>query len=292
MKHIVTASLALVVTLTSLRAQPIPVELSKHGHILIRAKVNGVEGRFIFDTGAGIHVISQKFFRRAMLVARDSAFNTGFRHTGERLDGYLYRLDALSFGSITQNDPWIGVFEGFDNMDFDGILSCKLIEHHTLTFDHQRKEVFIDTAAPNGGTLMGEIPLWITSDRDRNLGIFIELSVSKRYRALTEFDTGAGYSTLLLHTRYIDDARLDTTKMIIRREGTGYGSTEKVYLDESRKTHLQVTGLPEGEFRRIKFKPSLIYEGLVPYTILGDVIWTIDIPGKRILVYARKPSGH
>jgi len=40
----------------------IPFELLPSGHILVKAKIDSVEGSFIFDTGAGITVFTKKFF--------------------------------------------------------------------------------------------------------------------------------------------------------------------------------------------------------------------------------------
>ena len=97
-----------------------------------------------------------------------------------------------------------------------------------------------------------------------------------------EFDTGAGYSPLYIHARYMSYTGTDTTKLEIRQSGTGFGTTEKTYLDRTKRVHISVPGTAEGGYPNIVFKPSLIYDGLTSYIIFGDKPWTLDIARRRL----------
>jgi predicted aspartyl protease len=68
------------------------------GHILIKASINGVEGTFLFDTGAGITLISKSFAAKIGTVYKQDSGYTGFRATGEKLYTDMYRVAVLQIG--------------------------------------------------------------------------------------------------------------------------------------------------------------------------------------------------
>jgi hypothetical protein len=262
----------------------IPIEISKNGHIMVKASINGVEGNFIFDTGAGLHVISGKFFQKISSQKRDSSYFTGFRHTGERLDGPMYLFEEVSLGSLTQANPWVGVYPGFDAMGFDGLISCKLIEDDIITVDPKGRQIIVESKESIVNRKKKEIPLLIHEDRDRLLDFFINVRINDTFDAIMEFDTGAGYSPLLLHSRYMHYAGLDTTAMEIRSAGTGFGTMEKIYFDKTKKVYIHVPGTDAGGKPNVIFKPSLIYDGLTSYIIFGDSPWTLDLASRRMYI--------
>ncbi len=263
----------------------IPLNVGRSGHLFVKAKINGVEGNFIFDTAAGIHVISNTFFQKVKAQRKDSSYFTAFRHTGERLDGPIYSFDSISLGSLKQDNAWVGVYAGFDGQGFDGLISCKLIENQAVTVDIKNKQLIIETpvslSAKNGDV----VPILLHTDRNRSMDVFITVKIDHQHNAVMEFDTGAGYSPLLLHSRYMEYARLDTTRMEIRQSGTGFGKTEKTYFDKTKRLHIFIPEIKDGGYPNIVFKPSLIYDGLTSHVVFGDKAWTIDIPNQRILVY-------
>src|SRR5690606_22184391 len=70
----------------------IPFQLLESGHILVKAKVDGVEGNFLFDTGAGLTVLTKTFFDKLPHSEKKDGGFTAFRATGERLDANLYTV--------------------------------------------------------------------------------------------------------------------------------------------------------------------------------------------------------
>ncbi|MCK7554149.1 aspartyl protease family protein [Chitinophaga sedimenti] len=102
-------ALLLVLTLcmhTLLFAQSnIPFELLPSGHLLVKAKADGVEGNFIFDTGGGLTVFTKVFFDKLRQVKKQDGGYTGFRATGERLDIDLYNVSSFEFGGIKKPMP-------------------------------------------------------------------------------------------------------------------------------------------------------------------------------------------
>lgn len=264
---------------------PIPLEISKRGHIMIKAKINGVEGNFIFDTGAGFHVVSKKFFSKITHAVRDSSFHTGFRHTGERMSGMNYLLNSIEVGDLHQVDPWIAIYAGFDEMGFDGLISCKLIEHQAVTFDLKNNQLIVESNKSKIKSNAKTIPLLLHEDRDKLLDIFIAIQVDRKHTAIVEFDTGSGYSPFLLHSRFMKYAGVDTTTLEIRNLPTGFGTIEKSYFDKTKKVHTYIPNVTEGGYPNIVFKPGLIYDGLVSHLILEGKRWTIDIPNRKMYVF-------
>ena len=262
----------------------IPVEVGQNGHIVVKASINAVEGTFIFDTGAGLHVVSKRFFQRIKEQVQDSSHFTVFRHTGERLDGPMYLFDNISLGPIQQTNAWVGIYAGFDEQGFDGLVSCKLIENQPLTFDVSNKQLIVESPGSLRSRRRDSVPVLLHTDRNHSLDFFIRVKIDQQYDALLEFDTGAGYSPVLLHSRYMKYAALDTSRMEVRNSSTGFGESETAYLDKTKKLHVFLPEIGDGGYPDIIFKPSLIYDGLTSHVIFGDKVWTIDIPNKRILV--------
>lgn len=262
----------------------IPMEVTRSGHLMVKAKISGVEGNFIFDTAGGLHIVSSSFYKRIKAFSKDSSYLTAFRHTGERIDGPIYRFEKVAMGSIEQNNSWVGVYSGFDNQGFDGLISAKLIENQPLTVDIKNKQLIVETPKSVASRQGNIIPIVLHENRNRSLDIFFNLKVDGKYDALVEFDTGAGYSPVLLHSRYMQWSKLDTTQMEIRQSGTGFGKTEKTYFDKNKKLHILLPDTKVGGNPAIIFKSSLIYDGLVSHVILGEKIWTLDIPNRRMIV--------
>lgn len=260
----------------------IPITIGKNGHILVKAKINGVEGNFILDTGAGLHVVSNRFYQKVRHHVLDSGHFTAFRHTGERLDGAIYKFDEVSLAPLSHINAWVGVYAGFDEMGFDGLISCKLVEDDILTVDVNNKQLIVETAETVKSKIKTTIPLLIHADRDRLLDVFIETRIDSTYSALMEFDTGAGYSPILVHGRYMAYTGTDTTSLQMRQTGTGFGKTEKTFFDATKKVHIGVPGTSEGGYPNIIFKPSLIYDGLTSHIIFADKTWTLDIANRKL----------
>lgn len=279
-------TLVLTATFCIVKGQTIlPIEISKSGHLYVKAKINGVEGNFIFDTAGGLHVVSNQFYQKIKSFGSDSSYFTAFRHTGERLDLPVHQVSKVSLGTIEQENAWVGVYAGFDKMGFDGLISLKLIEHQPITIDTKNKQFIIETTQSLSAKRGQEVPLLFHEDRDRSLDVFIKAKVGDNQIAFLEFDTGAGYSPILLNSRYIKYTNLDTTKMEISQAGTGFGKTEKIYLDKSKQLHLLLPDLNIGGNPNFVFKSSLIYDGLASHVIFEGKSWTIDLPNKRIIVY-------
>lgn len=265
-----------------LKAQkPIPFELTKSGHIKLEASVDGVKGKFIFDTGAGVHVVSRRYFELLNATISDSMHFTSFRHNGEPISMMLYQVDVIQIGDFKKSGPWIGVHTDFDSSDFDGLISLKLFEDQPFQVDIKRKQLFI-ADLPEGGS---EIPLRLNSNRGVCLDAFIPAVFDQKHRVWVEFDTGSGFSPILAHSRFMRSSGIDSLTMEVKQRQNKRGEPDLVVFDRSKKIHFGVSGTEAGGFPTFIFKQSLIYDGLVSHAIFGNNSWGMDIPQARMILY-------
>jgi len=117
-------------------AEPIiiPLNLTEEGHIVVRAAVNGVEGSFIFDTGAGLNVMTKTFADKISNLEKTEGFYTGFRATGEALQADLWITDTLSNGLLKSTKQAFAIIEA--ELPIDGIISLMPFKRIPFTIDY------------------------------------------------------------------------------------------------------------------------------------------------------------
>ncbi len=76
------------------------VPLSPDGHFWIRAEVNGVEARFLVDTGATLTAVSEPFARRAGLQPRTGGVPVRIATANGMVAAELTTIDTLRFGNV------------------------------------------------------------------------------------------------------------------------------------------------------------------------------------------------
>lgn len=255
--------------------QKIPLTISEYGLIFLEASVNDVKGKFILDTGAGAHVLSKKFFDKIKNKTKEDGIYTGFRHNGERLDLIVYQAESISVGSLTQSQPFVGVYPPLNEYGIDGLVSLKLFEETAFTIDFINNELILETDKSLSELTKNseEFPILFDRERDKVLDLFVTITLNDSVSLQAEFDTGAGFNAFYLNKFYADklNLQLDTLNRAII-EKLSYNGSEIVF--ESNKT--------------ITVKDDLIYEGLIGSGIFRNAKLTIDIPNSRILVKSNK----
>jgi hypothetical protein len=111
---------------------PLPIEI-KHDRVLLDATINGVQGRFMLDTGASNILLSGKFARRAGLKALGHARVIG-PDIGSKVDSG--RVDTLQIGgSILHNALVYFGTEELDEYAPDGLLGFDVFAGSVVTLD-------------------------------------------------------------------------------------------------------------------------------------------------------------
>jgi hypothetical protein len=263
-----------------------PFRVSEGGLLLIQVTANaGVKGEFIFDTGAGIHVLSNDFLRK--LTSRPAGHYTGFRNTGERVDFDLFRIGSLGIGRFRQENPVVAAWEVLDRFQIDGVLSAKFFERHVFTLDFKRRElIFEDRASLRRRIQQGRvIPLKISQDRDKVLGLFVDLSVGTALACEGELDTGFD-GLLVLDSKFMKPLGLDGASPGVKRiESRGITGITEVRC-QSIVPRVMLLGAPEAEVVKpeVTFKERLIYHGVVGTSFWANRRVTFDIPSRRLIV--------
>lgn len=131
---------------------PLVIQLTPHpgGTLMMtmHAKVNGQEGNFVFDTGAGVSYVSPEFAQK--VGCKPWGKLTGYTLVGQRLD--MQRCDGLTFD--VQGQRFGASTSGvFDLMKFmppnvpkvDGSIGLDIFEGHALTLSLASKELVVET---------------------------------------------------------------------------------------------------------------------------------------------------
>jgi len=293
-KRLLTASLCLFLTSVCFgstertKQTRFPFKVSEGGLILIQVTANGVKGEFILDTGAGIHVLSKGFLHK--LSSKAAGHYTGFRNTGERIDFDLFQIASLSIGRFRQEHPVVAAWEVLDKFKIDGVLAAKFFDHHIVSLDFKKHElVFENRQTLNRRLRQGRVtPLKVLEDRDKTLGLFVDLTVGDSLTCECELDTGFD-GLLILDARFMKPLNLDEKSDSVKRmESKGLtGLTEIRY--RATVSNVSLLGAPEVKMEKpeVTFKVGLIYDGVV-----GAGFWlnrevTLDIPSRRLIVGIR-----
>jgi hypothetical protein len=267
----------------------IPFEMLKSGHILVNAKVDGIEGKFIFDTGAGITVLTKKFFEKLTNKAPQDGGFTCFRATGERLDIDLYQVRDFELGSYKQPVQIVSYFD-FNIPGIDGIISLKLLEQQPFTIDYKKSVIRFETgkslaALKKTGTV---IPVQCDWSRDKALDIFAYFKVNDTLALQMSLDSGAGNDVFRFNTKYLKALGIDVNDTVAVKKyerksemnesfvSTIYSVTVKK-LAAAANPAINITGI------KAQFVDGLIYDGIMYINWLGSQL-SIDLPGKQIIV--------
>lgn len=272
-------------TICSLAAfNQVPIQVLESGHITIKAKIDGVEGNFILDTGAGLTVFTKKFFEKIPHKAAVDGGFTAHRATGERLDIDLYKVYDFQLGALHKAEDEVS-FLDIDLGGLDGILSLKLFEQQPFTIDFAKKELVLETERSlSNARMSGErIPLQLEQSRGKALDIFAYFRVNDSLTLQLCLDSGAGKDVYRFNSKYLQKLGLKAIDSTERKSEINTSFVSKTYranvakLAAERSPAVTITGF------RAQFVDGLIYDGIMWINWMGSRI-TIDIPGKELVV--------
>jgi Aspartyl protease len=269
----------------------VPFTLDSDGHILFKAMIDGVEGNFIFDTGAGINVLSKSFFDKLPhMVAADGVF-TGFRATGDRIDSRLYYAKELSIGKNTFGLSALTYFD-MGPVPFDGIISIKNFEKDVIfTIDYSAKTL---TFAPRKNLsalekgAKGVIPLQLQDERGICLDIFCRVRICDTLTLQFCLDSGAGTNGLRINQVFMKYLPIDTADTAHVRTITHASEFKPGYVNRMYVANIDRLALADApaisvHSPRAQFVEDLIYDGIMSINWLGNKL-TFSIPDKEIVI--------
>lgn len=262
-----------------------PLKISEGGLILVKVLVSdSIEGRFILDTGAGIHAISDGLRRR--LSSLPAGNFTGFRHTGERVDFGLFQIPSLSIAGFRQEKPLAASWSLLDSFKIDGILSLKFFESCPFTLDFRDTILVFETRQTLADRIKKSqrVPIRLHDDRAKSLDLFVDVQAADSQKLECILDTGSPSS--VLDARFMPTFDIDSTSKEVqkRTRKSLFGAVETEYIATVPSISLWNVPSATAKNFRVTFKPHLIYDGLLGTDFLLGRRLTFNIPEKYILV--------
>ncbi len=114
----------------------------------VKVKIDGKPYRFLFDTGAGITMVSPEIAIKTGKMIYGN--NTGFRMSGEKVEIKLCDSLNIKIGGINFFHPYVGVFDMMRLLPkelerIDGIISLKTFAEEAITLDLKDDKLVIET---------------------------------------------------------------------------------------------------------------------------------------------------
>jgi hypothetical protein len=290
MTKIITSLLLLFTALTFSQSKTseqinIPFTQTPNGHIIIPATINGVEGNFVFDTGAGINLLTKDFADKINDLEKTSHFYTGHRATGEEIKSDLWNSKSLEIGDYKITNETFAVYD----LEFplDGLISLTPFKEKQITIDFKNKVLSIESKNSLDQLIKNkdfEMPIQIINDREIRIGISTAVKLNDKLSLNVGLDSGAGFDVFRFNSRYMETLDIDSTQIESEVRPSSFKPEEvnRFYYTELEKLADSDENTIVKNFKAT-FIEGLIYEGIMGINWIGEII-TIDIPNKKLIV--------
>lgn len=275
------------ITAYSQDTEPIrlPFVLTDGGHTMIKANINGVEGNFIFDTGAGMNMLTKNFADSVSDLEKTDGFHTGHRATGEEIQTDIWKADHFAIDQYKLKDELFSVYD--IDFPFDGLISLTVFKDVPVTIDYKNEELVVESEASMEKKIKQAetiLPIQISVDQEKTVGISTYIHLDNKLKLQVKLDSGAGFDVYRFNARYMEPLGIDSsqvehefqTSIFKPEEGNDYYYAKIPMMSTS-------NGKIDVQDFKATFIDDLIYEGIMGINWLGDKI-TIDVPNKRLII--------
>ncbi|MCX8530883.1 aspartyl protease family protein [Chryseobacterium luquanense] len=276
-RSIFTYSICLVFILLSFKTiAQIPFEVNSNGHIIIKAKINNVEGKFILDTGAGLNAIFTKFSNK-IKNEKTPNFFVGHRATGEELNVDLYNAKSMEINDKVFSDQQYTIVD-LEFGDIDGMISLQPFRNTPITIDYNNKKILFDR--PTKGEKSVDIQIADYAGKAIDIFTFVELNDTLKIQSL--LDSGAGKNSFWFSSKLMEALALNKSDFKAVPIKSDFKKENNYYIGKL-STISTLNKLRKVENLDAAFIDELIYEGKTSIDWLGHVL-TIDIAKKKIFI--------
>lgn len=203
-KRIFTATVLFIFLYFSSKTNAqIPFEINESGHIIIKAKINNVEGKFIFDTGAGLNAIFTKFSHK-ITNEKTNNFFVGHRATGEELNVDLYNATSIEINNKEFDNQQYTIVD-LEFGDIDGIISLQPFRNTTVTIDYINKKILFNKSTKNEKS----IDIQIADFAGKSIDIFTYMQLNDTLKIQTLLDSGAGKNSFWFSSKFLGPLALN-----------------------------------------------------------------------------------
>lgn len=276
-RSIFTAIIFLIFLVFSLKTNAqIPFEVNSNGHIIIKAKINNVEGRFILDTGAGLNAIFTKFSNK-IKNEKTNNFFVGHRATGEELNVDLYNAKSMEINSKQFLDQQYTIID-LEFGDIDGMISLQPFRDMPITIDYNKKKILFDRSTKGDKS----IDIQIADYAGKAIDIFTYVELNDNLKIQTLLDSGAGKNSFWFSSKLMEALVLKKEDFKVIPIKSDFKKENNYYIGKLSKINT-TNKLRKVENLDTAFIDGLIYEGKTSIDWLGHIL-TIDIAKKKIFI--------
>ncbi|WP_306354282.1 retropepsin-like aspartic protease [Flavobacterium sp. '19STA2R22 D10 B1'] len=270
--------------------EAIPFTMTPSGHIVVKVSINDVDGKFIFDTGAGLNLVTKTFYDKLKNVTTEGLFYTAFRATGDRLDVQLYKAQHLKIGKFRYEAPTLTYLD-LNWGDLDGIISLKNFENAIVTIDYAKSVLIIEETkqlAKIKKSAKTIVPIQVEDSRNISIDIACFVKLNDTHRGQFILDSGAGKNIFRINSRYLSPLNIDVSDTLKVQKKTFKSDFKanhenNIYTTTVAKLALDSNASIAVEQQKVQFVDGLIYDGIMPIDWFGKKI-TISIPTKEIVI--------
>lgn len=276
-RSIFTVIIFLIFLVFSLKTNAqIPFEVNSNGHIIIKAKINNVEGRFILDTGAGLNAIFTKFSNK-IKNEKTNNFFVGHRATGEELNVDLYNAKSMEINSKQFLDQQYTIID-LEFGDIDGMISLQPFRDMPITIDYNNKKILFDRSTKGDKS----IDIQIADYAGKAIDIFTYVELNDNLKIQTLLDSGAGKNSFWFSSKLMEALVLKKEDFKAIPIKSDFKKENNYYIGKLSKINT-TNKLRKVENLDAAFIDGLIYEGKASIDWLGHIL-TIDIAKKKIFI--------
>jgi hypothetical protein len=257
-------------------AQPnsLPLKPGAGGTFTVPVSLNGAAPKqFVLDLGAGVALLSPTVDAQNAPIAHI----TGWRMTGERLDGVLYRIPSLSLGPLTVTDDLVAHWSGVAAANVEGMVSAREFASTPITLDFTTHQLIFEGAESLRQRARDgiEVPIALQDDRGKALLLFADVNFGHGQSGECLIDTGQ--FNIQINKRYMKALGVET------------GGTDVLLQDDRVITHLPDISL-DGAPAIHAAGAKAIFRDIIYDCVIGNRFWandkivTFDIAHRRMYI--------
>ncbi len=270
--------------------ESIPFSYVQEDFIVLPATLeDSVNGKFVFDTGIGINLISLSVCER--LHCKITGSFIGKRMSGQTLTIPTAHVRSLSVGHHRVTDATVGVMDMeqfFPGKRIDGFISLSVFKNQAFTVDYRNHFLKLETQESLAEVKrMGlSAPIKFKTENGE-LDILISVKLPNGVPITVLVDSGS--QVPILDERFMKDLNINpSSKDVVIRKGkdeTGHEYSRYFAYLNGRMTLTPQPSIgidsPKVMFQKI------IYDGLIGYYFLREFNVTFDLPNSELVF--RKP---
>lgn len=276
MRIFTTTTIFILLLFSSKLIAQIPFEIGKSGHIIFKAKINGIEGKFIFDTGAGLNAIFTNFSQK-IANEKTNNFFVGHRATGEELNVDLYRAKSFEINNKNFDNQKYAIVD-LDFGDIDGIISLQPFRETTVTIDYINKKILFNKSTKNEKS----IDIQLADYAGNAIDLFTHIQLNDILQIQILLDSGEGKNSFWFSSKLLEPLKLNKSEFKTVPVKSDFNKQNNYYIGKLAKLST-INKLQTIENIDVAFVDGLIYEGKTSIDWLGNIL-TIDIAKKKIFV--------